>query len=71
MKVTQRGHHATRKIRQPLFVPCDAEEVGALKDAGEILELEDQMIFKLNRMQVNKESNGPKPIDDHCISVET
>lgn len=44
---------------------------GALKDPGEILELEVRMIFNMNRMQVIKESNRPKTIDDRCISAET
>lgn len=68
MKVTQRGHHATRKTRQPLFIPGNGWEVGALKDTGEILELEVHMIY---RMQVITEPSRPKPMADHCISAET
>lgn len=38
MKDTQRGHHRTRKTRQPLLMCCDAAKVEALRGAGEILE---------------------------------
>lgn len=66
MKVTRRGHHATRNTRGSHCLRlADAGEVGTLEDAGEILELRVHMIFRVDRMQVIKESNGSKSIKYH------
>lgn len=40
-------------------------EVGTLEEAGEILELRVHMIFRMDGMQVIKESNGSKSVKYH------
>lgn len=59
MQPETRGSHCLRL--------ADAGEVGTLEDAGEILELRVHTSFKMDRMQVIKESNRSKSVKYHSI----